>query len=106
MANNSGGRFMAGFVLGGLIGSTTALLFAPQKGEETVAMVREKGIEIKQRLDELSPEEVKKTIKAGVEEAIDEGRMAAARTKEDLVSKLDEVTIPAGAESAAETQSE
>ena len=51
MADNSGdlGSFLAGFVIGGLIGAGVALLMAPQSGEETRAMIGEKSIELRDR---------------------------------------------------------
>jgi gas vesicle protein len=33
--NNDLGAFLAGFVIGGLVGAATALILAPQSGEET-----------------------------------------------------------------------
>ncbi|MFL7892948.1 MAG: YtxH domain-containing protein [Anaerolineales bacterium] len=56
MADNSGdlGSFLAGFVIGGLIGAGVALLTAPQSGEETRAMIGEKGIELRDRAEELA----------------------------------------------------
>jgi gas vesicle protein len=49
MADNSGdlGSFLAGFVIGGLIGAGVALLMAPQSGEETRALIADKGIELR-----------------------------------------------------------
>ena len=49
MSNKSGefGAFVAGFLVGGLIGAATALLMAPQSGEETRAIITEKSIELK-----------------------------------------------------------
>lgn len=49
MSNNSGefGAFVAGFLIGGLVGAATALLMAPQSGEETRAIIQEKSIELK-----------------------------------------------------------
>ncbi len=54
MAENSGdlGSFLAGFVIGGLIGAGVALLMAPQSGEETRAMIADKGIELRDRAAE------------------------------------------------------
>jgi gas vesicle protein len=51
MADNSGdlGSFLAGFVIGGLIGAGVALLLAPQSGEETRGMIKEKSIELRDR---------------------------------------------------------
>ena len=54
-------------------------------------MIREKGTELRQRLGDMSPDEVKETVKKSVKEAIEEGRVAATRTKEEMLSKLDEM---------------
>ena len=49
MADNSGdlGSFLAGFMIGGLIGAGVALLMAPQSGEETRAYIKDKSIELR-----------------------------------------------------------
>lgn len=51
MADNNGdlGSFLAGFVIGGLIGAGVALLLAPQSGEETRGLIKEKSIELRDR---------------------------------------------------------
>jgi len=41
------GAFMAGFVIGGLLGAATALLTAPQSGEETRAQIAAKSEDLK-----------------------------------------------------------
>ena len=46
------GAFMAGFLLGGMIGAGVALLLAPQTGEETREMLRERSIELKSRAEQ------------------------------------------------------
>ncbi|MQC26541.1 MAG: YtxH domain-containing protein [Chloroflexi bacterium] len=46
------GNFLSGFLVGGLIGSAVALLMAPQSGEETRAMLKEKGGELKDKTTE------------------------------------------------------
>jgi gas vesicle protein len=51
--NNSGGVF-TGLLIGGLAGALTALLLAPQSGEETRRQIREKGIELRDRTTELA----------------------------------------------------
>jgi gas vesicle protein len=45
--NGNFGSFFAGVVLGGLIGAGVALLYAPQSGEETRILIKDKSIEIK-----------------------------------------------------------
>ena len=42
------GAFMAGFVVGGLVGAATALILAPQSGAETRAQIAAKGDELRQ----------------------------------------------------------
>ncbi|MDD5369162.1 MAG: YtxH domain-containing protein [Anaerolineaceae bacterium] len=39
--------FLLGFLVGGLTGAVVSLLMAPQSGEETRAVLREKAIELK-----------------------------------------------------------
>lgn len=51
---NCSGDFLAGFLVGALVGAAAALLFAPMSGEETRVMIREKGVELGQRADEMS----------------------------------------------------
>jgi gas vesicle protein len=43
------GAFLAGFVLGGLVGAAVSLLLAPQSGAETRAVIRDKSIELKDK---------------------------------------------------------
>jgi len=52
MSNGNGGdmgAFFAGFLVGGLVGAATALLLAPQSGEETREQIRQKGIELQSK---------------------------------------------------------
>ena len=49
-----GADFLVGFFIGALAGAAAALLLAPQSGEETRALIREKGIELQERADEAS----------------------------------------------------
>jgi gas vesicle protein len=58
MADNNGdlGSFLAGFMIGGLIGAGVALLMAPQSGEETRAYIKDKGIELRDQAAETAGE--------------------------------------------------
>jgi gas vesicle protein len=104
MSNESkgGAEFLAGLIIGGLMGAAAAILLAPQPGEETRAQLREKGIELKGRVMELSDEARKKaeewqeegraTVEAQklrVEEALEEGKKAASKKKKELLEELD-----------------
>ncbi|MDH4136810.1 MAG: YtxH domain-containing protein [Anaerolineae bacterium] len=112
---DSGLEFLAGFVIGGLVGAAVALILAPQSGEETRAQIREKGIELKDRAGELAVEarqkaeelseearkkaeelsaETRKKVeeiiadaRVRLEEAIAEGKKAATKKKEELLAK-------------------
>ena len=101
-SESRGGDFIAGLILGGLIGAAVGLLLAPQTGEETQAQLREKGIELKERVAELSEEARKKAEqwqeeahavveeqKAHLGEAIEEGKRAATKKKRELVEQLE-----------------
>jgi gas vesicle protein len=109
MANNDSdfGAFMSGFLIGGLVGAAVALLMAPQSGEETRTMIREKGIEIRDQVEtsatdaRLRAETMAKQAreraqdlqrrgqvileeqKTKIEEAVDAGRKAARRKKDE-----------------------
>lgn len=46
------GAFLIGFIIGGLTGAVSALLLAPQSGEETRTVLRERAIELRDRAAE------------------------------------------------------
>lgn len=46
------GAFLAGFVIGGLVGAATALVLAPQSGAETRAQIAAKGEELRRAGEE------------------------------------------------------
>lgn len=92
------GSFLSGVIIGGLIGAAAALLMAPQSGEETRAVIREKGIELRDKAAETAEDartratEVAQTVqqrgkeiydeqRTRVERAIDAGKQAATRKK-------------------------
>jgi gas vesicle protein len=51
---NHTGAFFAGFITGGLVGATVALLMTPQSGEQTRLQIRDRGIELKTQLGDLT----------------------------------------------------
>lgn len=50
--NNELGSFLAGFVIGGLVGAATALILAPQSGEETRSQIAGKSQELRSQSGE------------------------------------------------------
>lgn len=97
-----GAEFLAGLIIGGLIGAAVALLLAPQPGEETRAELREKGIELKERMIDLSEEARRKAEelqeegrtaieaqKERLEQVVEEGKKAAAKKTKELREELE-----------------
>jgi gas vesicle protein len=81
--------FMAGMVIGGLVGAAAAMLLAPQTGEETRALIRDKSIELKDKALEttqdmqLRAEKALETTRAQLEDTIDE-----LKTRSDELAKM------------------
>jgi gas vesicle protein len=88
MADNSGdlGSFLAGFVIGGLIGAGVALLMAPQSGEETRALIGEKSIELRDRAYETASD---------VQSRAGELASQTAQTYDDQVKRI-QAAVDAG----------
>ncbi|MCX8062437.1 MAG: YtxH domain-containing protein [Anaerolineales bacterium] len=87
--------FLAGFIFGGLIGAAIALLYAPQSGEETRTIIREKSIELKDKAVE-SAEEARIRAEKALEEARIKAEKAIAETRqraEELASLTRERAI-------------
>lgn len=61
------GAFLVGFIVGGLTGAVAALLFAPQSGEETRAVIKEKSIELKDQAKVEAEKAIKKAETVAVE---------------------------------------
>jgi gas vesicle protein len=62
------GAFLVGFVVGGLTGAVVALLFAPQSGEETRALIKDKSIELRDKA-QMTAEEAYARAEAAAKEA-------------------------------------
>ncbi len=62
------GAFLVGFIVGGLSGAVVALLFAPQSGEETRALIKDKSIELRDKAQQ-SAEETLARAEATAQEA-------------------------------------
>jgi len=73
------GTFFAGLVVGGLVGAAVALLLAPQSGEETRTMIKDKSIELKDRAVEYGQD-----ARLRAEKAFDDARIRADEAIEQL----------------------
>jgi len=79
------GAFLVGFIVGGVAGAVVSLLFAPQSGEETRALIRDKSIELRDRAAETAEEALARTEAAAAEaraRAEELGRQARSRAEE------------------------
>lgn len=71
------GAFMIGALFGSLVGASVALLYAPRSGEETRTVIKEKGIELKDKAVTSGEELVHKA-----EEAAGQARTRIGETAE------------------------
>ena len=81
MSDNSNefGAFMSGLLLGGIAGAITALLLAPQTGEETRKVILERSMEIKDKALETVDE-----TRLRAEKAAEDARLAAQEYTQKL----------------------
>ena len=61
------GAFLVGFIVGGLSGAVVALLFAPQSGEETRALIKDKSIELRDKAQITAEEAIARADAAAAE---------------------------------------
>ena len=73
MKDSGFGSFLAGVVIGGLIGAALGLLLAPQTGEE-----------LREQIDDFVGEK-----RAEWDEAVNEGRAAAEQARAGMVGEFD-----------------
>lgn len=73
MKDSGFGSFLAGVVIGGLIGAALGLILAPQSGEEFREQVGD----------------FVDTKRAGLDEAVNEGRAAAEQARAEMVTDYD-----------------
>jgi gas vesicle protein len=72
------GAFLVGFIVGGLTGAVVSLLFAPQSGEETRALIKDKSIELRDKASQSAEEALARAEQLAGE----------ARTRADELAKV------------------
>jgi len=75
------GAFLIGFVVGGLTGAITALLLAPQSGEETRGVIKERAIELRDKAS-VTVGEAYSSAEAAAAEAVKRAEVLLAQAKE------------------------
>ena len=83
---NDLGTFFVGFVIGGLVGAAVALLMAPQSGEETRVLIKDRSIELKDRAVETGQD-----ARLRAERAVEDARIRADAALVDLRARTDEL---------------
>jgi len=97
------GAFITGFVVGGLVGAAVALLLAPQSGEETRTLIRDKSIELRDQATQTATD-----VRARAERLAQDARTKAEDLQrrgqmvlEEQKSRLEQPSRPASAPLAA-----
>ncbi len=75
------GAFLVGFVVGGLTGAIAALLLAPQSGEETRGVIKERAIELADKAS-TTMGEVYTSAEAAAADAVKRAEVLLAQAKE------------------------
>jgi gas vesicle protein len=98
------GAFLVGFIVGGLTGAVVSLLFAPQSGEETRALIKDKSIELRDKASVTAEQALAKAEAAAAEararadelakELKSRGEIAYADVKSRSKSAIDAVRKP------------
>jgi len=109
-------EFVLGMLIGSAVGAAVAILYAPQGGEDTRELIKHKGSEAKEKVTEVAST-VKQTVtekadqirstthdlvdkskgfvdtkKTQITAAVDAGKEAFARKKDELQSEVAETT--------------
>lgn len=87
---------LIGFGAGAVVGSVTALLFAPQSGEETREKIKDRMTDVSDKATEIadrakeSLEEAKDRMASAYEEAVEKTTNLVGSAKEKLSAKKDD----------------
>jgi gas vesicle protein len=84
--NNDFVTFFAGMIIGGLVGAAAAMMLAPQSGEDTRALLRDKGIELKDKALDVSQD-----VQLRAEKALESTRVQLEDVVDELKSRTDEL---------------
>jgi len=111
--NDSFGAFVMGFFIGALAGGITALLLAPQSGEETRKVIKEKSVEVYEKAGKSLEEAYTQAehsladTKVKIEELAEQAKSKGIELQEKGQIMLEQITkkekaVPAVPEAPAE----
>jgi gas vesicle protein len=83
------GTFLIGFIVGGVTGAIVSLLYAPQSGDKTRAVIKEKAIELADKTTETFEDTYKKA-EAAATDAVEKAQILLKQAEEktaQLVNK-------------------
>ena len=92
------GAFLVGFVVGGLTGAVVALLFAPQSGDETRALIKDKSIELRDKAQVTAEEALARAesmaadARARAEELTREAKVRAEHLASEVRERTGQIT--------------
>jgi gas vesicle protein len=86
------GAFLVGFIVGGLTGAVVSLLFAPQSGEETRALIKDKSIELRDKAQQSAEEALARAeqVASDARARADELAKVARSRAEELAAEVKE----------------
>lgn len=102
--SNDFGAFLMGFTVGALTGAVVSLLLAPQTGDETRQLIKQKTIELKEKGTDTF-EETKKKAETAYKEALQKATEAGSATleKAESVAKKAQTVVDQSISKVAET---
>lgn len=112
MSDNSSdlGAFLAGFVIGGLVGAATAIILTPQSGEETRSLIANKSNELIQSSG-ARVQQVRESAEAYSQEYLDKAGSALSGTRQQVkdvggrVQEQARIVLDKGKEQASQLSS-
>ncbi len=112
MSDNSNdlGAFLAGFVIGGLVGAATAIILTPQSGEETRSFIANKSNELMQS-GGARVQQVRESAEAYGQEYLDKAGSTFSHTRQQMkdvggrVQEQARIVLDKGKEQASQLSS-
>ncbi|MEZ4512487.1 MAG: YtxH domain-containing protein [Chloroflexota bacterium] len=109
--NNDLGAFLAGFVIGGLVGAATAIILAPQSGSETRSQLMNQGQDLRhmsnERLQQVrqQADEATKDVRGRASTAFADARTQAQQVT-GQVQEQARIVLDAGKDRAGQVRSQ